>query len=374
MTSGSRRIAALGVALTLLSAACSGPPASATPDVRGPSGIVALLLPDKQATRYETEDAPIFEAELSKVCPNATVDEQNAEGSGPTQQLQVEEEIARGARVLVLDPQDSSALGSVVSDAAARSVKVISYDRLLTAPGSRPDAYVAYDEVRAGALQGQALLARLGTVGRTPARVVWITGPADDPSSALIQQGARSVLAGKVYIVDQGAMANRQPKAGQAVMAASIARVGRDGYDGVYAATDGGAAGAIAAERAVGIDPGGRPLTGGGSELDAIQRIVAGSQVMTIEQPVRPEAILAADQACAALGAGLAPSRTTTNNGTADIPSELLAPIAISLDGRLPGTVSVEDSVVKDRLFGADTVAQICIAALAESCAAAGIR
>ena len=374
MTSGSRRIAALGVALTLLSAACSGPPASATADVRGPSGIVALLLPDKQATRYETEDTPIFEAELSKACPNATVDEQNAEGSGPTQQLQVEEEIAKGARVLVLDPQDGSALGSVVSDAAARSVKVISYDRLLTAPGSRPDAYVAYDAVQAGTFQGNALLARLGTAGRSPARVVWINGPAADPSSALIQQGARSVLAGKVYIVDQGAMANAGPKAGQAIMAASIARVGRDGYDGVYAATDGGAAGAIAAERAVGIDPTGRPLTGGGSELDAIQRIVAGSQSMTIEEPVRPEAVEAADLACAALGGGLAAAHATTSNGTADVPSYLLTPIAISLDGHLPGTVSVEDSVVKEDLFGADTVAQICTTALAASCAAAGIR
>jgi len=374
MTSGSRRIAALGVVLTLLAAGCASTQATAPVGDRGPTGIVALLLPDKQTSRYETEDAPIFEAELSKVCPNATVDEQNAEASGPTQQLQVEEEIARGARVLVLDPQDGSALGSVVSDAAARSVKVISYDRLLTAPGSRPDAFVAYDAVREGALQAQALLARLGTAGRSPARVVWINGPADDPSSALIQRGARSILAGKVYIVDQAAMANRQAKAGQTIMAASIARVGRDGYDGVYAATDGGAAGAAAAERAVGIDPAGRPLTGGGSELDAIQRIVAGTQVMTIYQPVRAEAVLAADLACAALGAGLPPARTTTNNGTADIPSELLAPIALSLDGHLPGTVSIEDSVVKDRLFGADTVAQICIAELAASCAAAGIK
>ena len=364
----------MGVVLTLLAGGCAS--TQATPPVgnRGPTGIVALLLPDKQATRYETEDAPIFEAELSKVCPDATVDEQNAEGSGPTQQLQVEEEIARGARVLVLDPQDGSALGSVVSDAAARSVKVISYDRLLTAPGSRPDAYTGYDAEEAGALQGTALLARLGTAGRSPARIVWITGPADDPSSALIQRGARSVLAGKVFIVDQAAMANRQPKAGQAIMAASIARVGRDGYDGVYAATDGGAAGATAAERAVGIDPAGRPLTGGGGQLDAIQRIVAGTKIMTVYQPVRPEAIRAADLACAALGAGLPPARATTNNGTADIPSELLTPIAVSLDGHLPGTVSVEDSMVKDQLFGADTVAQICTAELAASCTAAGIK
>jgi D-xylose transport system substrate-binding protein len=374
MTSGSRRIAALGVVLTLLAMGCASTQATASVGDRGPTGIVGLLLPNKQTTRYETDDTPIFEAELSKVCPNATVDEQNAESSGPMQQLQVEEEIARGARVLVLDPQDGSALGSVVSDASARSVKVISYDRLVTAPGSKPDAYVAYDAEQAGALQGKSLLARLAAAPRSPARVIWISGPAADPSSTLIQRGARSVLAGKVEIVDQAAMTDRGPKAGQAVMAASIARVGPDGYDGVYAATDGGASGAVAAERAVGIDPLGRPLTGGGAELDAIQRIVAGSQSMTVYQPVRPEAVQAADLACAALGGKLPAAHATTSNGTVDVPSYLLNPIGVSLDGRLAGTVSIEDSVVKDRLFGADTVARICAADLAARCAAAGIK
>src|ERR1700690_237445 len=220
MTSGSRMIAALGVLVALLAVGCSSSLATQPVGDRGPTGIVALLLPDKQSIRYETADAPAFEAELGKACPDATVDEQNADGNGPMQQLQVEAEIAKGARVLVLDAQDGSTMGSVVSDAAARSVKVISYDRLLTAAGSKPDAYVAYDAEQVGVLQGKALLARLAGAGRSPARVVWINGPTDDPSSALIERGARSVLAGKVDIIDEAAMANPQPKAAQATMAA----------------------------------------------------------------------------------------------------------------------------------------------------------
>src|ERR1700690_2701067 len=119
MTSGSRMIAALGVLVALLAVGCSSSLATQPVGDRGPTGIVALLLPDKQSIRYETADAPAFEAELGKACPDATVDEQNADGNGPMQQLQGEAEIAKGARVLVLDAQDGSTMGSVVGAAAA---------------------------------------------------------------------------------------------------------------------------------------------------------------------------------------------------------------------------------------------------------------
>ena len=122
------------------------------------------------------------------------------------------------------------------------------------------------------------------------------------------------------------------------------------------------------------IDPGAAPALGQGSVLASIQRVIAGSQSRTVYQPVQPEAIQAADLACAALRGKLPPAPATTNNGTVDVPSFLLAPITITLDGRAAGTVSIEASVVKDQLFGHDTVALLCPAALAAGCVAAGIR
>ncbi|HEY7936012.1 MAG TPA: substrate-binding domain-containing protein [Candidatus Limnocylindrales bacterium] len=273
MSLGFGRIAALGLTATLLAVGCSSPLTTTPVDDHGPTGIVALLLPDKQAARYEAADVPFFEAEFSKACPNATVDAQNAEGNPAMQQFQVEAELAKGARVLVLDATDGSTMGSVVGDATARAIHVISYDRLLTAPGSKPDAYVGYD------------------------------------------------------------------------------------------------AGLAAA-----IDPGAAPVPGQDRELAAIERIIAGSQSMTVYEPVQPEAIRAADLACAALGAKVTPAPATTNNGTADVPSFLLAPITVTIDGSAPGTVSIEASVVKDLFFGPDTVALLCPAALAARCAAAGIK
>ena len=273
MTPGLGRIAALGLTAALLAVGCTSPLTTAPADGHGPTGIVALLLPDKQAARYEGADAPFFQAEFSKVCPNATIDVQNAEGNGPMQQLQVEAELAKGARVLVLDATDGSTMGSVVGDATARAIDVISYDQMLTAPGSRPDAFVGYD-------------ARL----------------------------------------------------------------------------------------AAAIDPGAAPVSGQEIELGAIERIIAGSQSRTVYEPVQPEAARAADLACAALSGKMTPAPATTNNGTLDVPSFLLAPITISIDGSAAGTVSIEASVVKDLFFGPDTAAQLCPAALAARCAAAGIK
>jgi D-xylose transport system substrate-binding protein len=60
------------------------------------------------------------------------------------------------------------------------------------------------------------------------------------------------------------------------------------------------------------------------------------------------------------------------NNGTADIPSVLLVPVAVSAAGS-KATQSVADTVVKDKFYGADTVATICKGYEA-ACTAANIK
>jgi D-xylose transport system substrate-binding protein len=141
-----------------------------------------------------------------------------------------------------------------------------------------------------------------------------------------------------------------------------IAAVGKDGFDGAYQANDGTAGGAIAAMKAAGIDPKKKPTVGQDAELAAVQRILAGEQYMTVYKAIQPQAEKAAELACALYkgeqpAAGLVTGKT--NNGTIEVPSILLTPIAVTADGA-DGTSSVADSIVKDKFFGADTVAQIC--------------
>ena len=137
--------------------------------------------------------------------------------------------------------------------------------------------------------------------------------------------------------------------------------------DGVYAANDGTASGAIAAMKAAGLDPL-PPVTGQDAELAGIQRILVGEQYMTVYKAIKPEAEAAAQLAYDLLTQTQVPADMTNgktvNNGTYDVPSVLLTPIAVTKD-------NIKDTVVKDNFW---TVAQICTADYADACAAAGLQ
>jgi D-xylose transport system substrate-binding protein len=342
------------------------------------SGGIALLLPSVDAARYEAADRPAFEAKLKALCPDVKYTYNNAGGSSATQQQQAEAAITNGAKVLVLDPQDGDAAGKIVIDAQAKGVKVISYDRLLKG-GSKPDYYISFDNEAVGRLQGEALLAKLTADGKTSPKVVWINGSPKDNNALLFAKGAHSVLDGKVTIVpSEQAMANWKPEEAQQLMEAAITTLGKDGFDAVYVANDGGAGGAFAAMKSNGVDPATKPMTGQDAELAAVQRILLGQQYMSVYKAIKPEAETAAQLACD-LAAGKKPANTTVpvNNGTADIPSILLVPVPVTADGS-NGTKSVQATVVADLFYGADSVAKICDAkvdpGLTAACAKYGVK
>ncbi len=339
-------------------------------------GKVALLLPEKQTARYEAADRPFFEAKFKELCPDQFKDYiyNNAAEDATAQQQQAEAAIAAGAKVLVLDPVDGDAAGKIATDAAAKGVKVISYDRLLKG-GSSPDYYISFDNEGVGKLQGQALLDKLTAAGLTMAKVIWINGSPKDNNALLFAKGAHSVLDGKVEILKEDAMANWKQEEAQQIMEAAIAEFGKDGFDAVYVANDGGAAGVYAAMVANGVDPKTKPITGQDAQVDAIQRILTGDQYMTVYKAIQPEAEKTAELACKLVkGEAIGDTTVPVNNGTADVKSILLIPIAVTVDGAVTGTKSVKDTVVADKFYGADTVGVICTADFKAACDAAGIK
>jgi len=366
---GHRRVIAALAAVTVVASACGG---------SSSSGGIALLLPSVDAARYESADRPDFEAKIKELCPDVKYTYNNAGGNSATQQQQAEAAITNGAKVLVLDPQDGDAGGKIAIDAAAKGVKVISYDRLLKG-GSKPDYYISFDNEAVGRLQGEALLAKLTADGKTMAKTVWINGSPKDNNALLFAKGAHSALDDKVEIVpSEQAMANWKPEEAQQLMEAAITTLGKDGFDAVYVANDGGAGGAYAAMKSNGVDPATKPMTGQDAELAATQRILLGQQYMSVYKAIKPEAEAAAALACE-LAQGKTPTEKTVpvNNGTADIPSVLLVPIAMTADGS-NGTTSVQDTVVKDLFYGADSVAKICDAnvdpGLPDACTKYGVK
>jgi D-xylose transport system substrate-binding protein len=162
----------------------------------------------------------------------------------------------------------------------------------------------------------------------------------------------------------------------------AITALGKTGFKGVYAMNDGTAGGAIAAMQAAGVDPKTVPTTGQDAELEAVQRILTGDQYMTVYKATKPEATTAANIAVALAQGKPVPTsgqivqQTKTNNKSADIPSFLLTPIAVTKDGT-SGTSSVKDATYGGQpLIGSNGYwqpSQVCTSEFASACQAAGI-
>jgi len=338
------------------------------------SGSIALLLPESQTTRYESADRPFFEAKFKALCPGVDVVYSNANQVAADQQQQAEAAIARGVKVLVLDPVDGDAAGVIVKNAKAKSIPVISYDRLIKG-GSSPDYYVSFDNEGVGKLQAQALLDKLTKDGIANPKITMINGSPTDNNASLFKKGAHSVFDGKVTVVKEDAAANWKPEEAQQLMEQFITAVGKDGFDAAYQANDGTSGGAIAAMKAAGIDVKKKPTVGQDAELAAIQRILAGEQYATVYKRIQPQAEKTAELACALVkgqqpSAGLVNGKV--NNGTADVASILLVPVAVSAAGG-GVTQSVAETVIKDKFYGQDSMAKIC-KGYEDACAAANIK
>jgi D-xylose transport system substrate-binding protein len=99
--------------------------------------------------------------------------------------------------------------------------------------------------------------------------------------------------------------------------------------DAVVASNDGTAGGAIQALAEQKLT--GKVLvTGQDADLAACQRILAGTQTMTIYKPLTKEAAKAAEMAILLARKQPIPDKTVgVNNGKKDVPSILLEPIAV---------------------------------------------
>src|SRR3954462_14051296 len=123
------------------------------------NATVAFLMPDQASTRYEEHDYPGFKAEMEKLCPTCKVIYQNAAATVARQQQQFNSAISQGAKVIVMDPVDSTAAASLVKQAQSQGIKVIAYDRPI--PSTKADYYVSFDNEAIGKSIAQSLVEHL---------------------------------------------------------------------------------------------------------------------------------------------------------------------------------------------------------------------
>ncbi|RAJ31212.1 D-xylose transport system substrate-binding protein [Kitasatospora sp. SolWspMP-SS2h] len=367
MHTGLRRIAVAATAATLavgLAACGSAKQSSGSPGSSGSANQavkIGLLLPESKTTRYEQFDRPLIEAKIKSLAPDAQIDYYNANQDATQQQTQVDTALTKGDQVLILDAVDSKAIQSSVQKAHDAGVKVIAYDRLAQGP---VDAYVSFDNHKVGELQGEALVTAVGDKAGS-GQIIMINGSPTDPNAADFKAGAHSAIDGKLKIGKEYDTPQWDPNTANQEAAAAITAIGAPNVVGVYSANDGMAAGIATALKAANLNV---PLTGQDAQLDAVQRILAGTQTMSIYKPYKPEADAAGEMAVQfaqgkSLGSSLKPTTSTNGSGT-KVDSLLIAPVVLTKD-------NIKSTVIADGLY---TAQQICTPDYASACQAAGIQ
>lgn len=322
------------------------------------SATVAFLMPDQASTRYEQHDFPGFKAEMSKLCAECKVIYQNANASATLQQQQFNSVIAQGAKIIVLDPVDSSAAAALVENAQAQDVKVIAYDRPI--PDKPADFYVSFDNEGIGYAISQSLVNHLQESGVPKgAGVLQINGSPTDAAAGLIRDGIHRGLKASGYttLAEFDTPEWAPPKA-QEWAAGQITRFGEK-IKGVVAANDGTGGGAIAAFKAAGVQPV-PPVTGNDATIAALQLIIAGDQYNTISKPSEIVAAAAAKVAVELIQ-GKKPQASTTLYNT---PSQLFTPAVITAKN------------IKAEIFDKkiQTYAQVCTGDYTAACQKLGIE
>lgn len=312
---------------------------------------IAFLMPCSTcADRFENKDKPYFIAAVKALNPDITVIANNAQGDSTVQETQAEAALTRGANVIVVSPFDEAAGAVIVAKAGAQHVPVVAYDGMVT--GAMPNFYISFSNEAVGKLQAQWL----ATHTRAGGTIAFINGAQNSAPGRQFKAGAHSVLnasfkSGK-FKLGYEADTDWIPATGQRAMDQALTKLS-DKVDAVLAANDGLAGGVIASLTARHLA--GKVLVTGQDATDAgLQRIIQGSQSMTVYKAIRLEAKTAA-RIAVDLAEGNSAAATTmatvkVNNGTGNVPSILLKPVAVDKS-------NIATTVLAD---GFTTKAKIC--------------
>ena len=267
-------------------------------------------------------DRDVFET-TAKI-QGAEVNVQNANGDVDQQISQIRYFIKKRMDVITIIAVDGSSLTEVVREAKEAGIKVIAYDRLIR--NADVDLYISFDNEQVGRLMGEALKERLPEGGN----IFAIKGPPTDNNVSQVEKGFSEAIKGSgLNVVYQ-----QYCDAWTAELAYDAVSRGLEAYPdvaGIMCGNDGLATEAVRAlteNRLAGTVV----VTGQDADLNACQRIVEGTQAMTVYKPVENEAATAAEYAVKMGNDIYVSVAGTINDGTYDVPYISLDPIAVTKD------------------------------------------
>jgi putative multiple sugar transport system substrate-binding protein len=332
-------------------------PAAEAPAAEAPAASgapqIGIVLPTKDEPRWIQDEARFRDLLGTAGVP---VEILFSQGSSATEKSNVESLLTKGAKVIILTPQDGAAAAAAAEAAREAGAKVVSYDRLiLNTPAV--DYYVTFDSVAVGEAQGQYLVDKATGTGNP---LYLYAGASSDNNAFLFFEGAWNVLQPKIadgtFVIKNSSEAMAlQDKAtltrdemaqilGQVTTnwdfntAKNLAEANltvataADKGDVFILAPNDGTARAIADVFAVDPDVTSYVVTGQDAEKASVQYVIDGKQSMTVLKDTRT---LAQDAITAALAFlnGQTPEQTTTyNNQSIDVPAKPSVVITVDKD------------------------------------------
>jgi D-xylose transport system substrate-binding protein len=330
-----------------------------------PEGKIGVILPDAASSaRWETADRK-FLGEAFEAA-GVEYDIQNANGDKAKFATIADQMINGGVTVLMLVNLDSPSAATVIKKATDQGIATIDYDRLTLGGGAQ--YYVSFDNVAVGTNIGEGLVKCMQENGDDSGPVALLNGSPTDNNATLFKQGYEKAIrdAGYEIVADQSVPDWDNTKAGT-IFEQMYTKVNGN-LVGVAAAND-GLGGAVAAVLRRNGDTDKVPTTGQDATAEGLQRVLLGSQCMTVYKAIKKEADAASQLAIALINGDRAKADELASGSVEDtetgeqVKSVLLEPQPIFKD-------SVKD-VVADGFVTADAVCSN--AALKKACDANGV-
>jgi D-xylose transport system substrate-binding protein len=296
--------------------------------------VIGLSIDNLRLERWQ-HDRDIFVEKAEELGAEVLV--QSANGDDMVQLSQAENLITQGIDVLVVVPHNGKVMGSIVREAHANGVPVLAYDRMLM--DSKVDYYLSFDNVRVGELQAEFLVERM-----PEGKYFLLGGSPTDNNAKLFREGQMNVLQpyideGKIEVVGDQWAKDWLPQEALSIIENALTANNND-IDVVVASNDSTAGGTIQALAEQGL-AGEVLVSGQDADLSAVQRVVEGTQTMTIYKPIKKLASRGAEIAVKMAEEEEVETNGSINNGEYNVPSVLLTPIQVH-KGNMMETV-IED-------------------------------
>ncbi|MFF5077989.1 multiple monosaccharide ABC transporter substrate-binding protein [Actinoplanes sp. NPDC000266] len=313
--------------------------------------LIGVTMPTRTSERW-ISDGDNVKKQLEGL--GYKVDLQYAGDDIPTQTQQLDNQITKGAKLLIIASIDGTAITTQLENAKANNIPVIAYDRLIR-NSPNVDYYATFDNEKVGVQQATSLLTGLkvlnadGSKGsaKGPFNVELFAGSPDDNNATFFFNGAMKVLKpflddGTIVVKSKQtdfktvAILRWQPKVAQERMENLLTSTYKDGakVDGVLSPYDGLSIGILSALKSNGYGTAAQKypiVTGQDAEAASVKSIIADEQYSTIYKDTRQLAKTTVEMADAVLK-GNKPTTNNDkdyNNGVKVVPAQLLDSVIV---------------------------------------------